>query len=215
MKNSDLIDRTRQYTAQHRELQQSHHFLLDLRLEPGNSDVDFVVVGRLPGESDEDWKLATGPTEESSDYDFHEGFGASKGSRDWKNLVNFFCGSNAGAVTQMFFWSCSNTHEAFVSRFGVKYIKSPHLDFCRDLNIQLIKRLKPRFVVVPGLENSSRLAKLYGLEVKEMHLAENGHRLIEHYERDQLPWIFTKQWRGSFGFSQAQRETIKDYLANL
>jgi hypothetical protein len=40
----------------------------------------------------------------------------------------------------------------------------------------------------------------------------NGHRLIEHFEMQDTPFVFTKHWTSAFGFSKTQEEIIIDYL---
>lgn len=40
----------------------------------------------------------------------------------------------------------------------------------------------------------------------------NGHRLIEHFEIQNIPFVFTKHWTGAYGFSKRQEEIIIDFL---
>jgi len=39
-----------------------------------------------------------------------------------------------------------------------------------------------------------------------------GTRVLEHYRDKHRPWLFTKHWTGSRGFTVAQRDAIRVYL---
>jgi len=206
----------------HPELQEAHHFLFDLPFSSSPDRCDFLVIGLNPGESSEDWRNCPHRTEETSQYDFHEEYGASTGSKRWKSEVERYCGSLSGRETQFFFWSSKDTGKAFKNVFGTEFDRSPHLEFCRDLNEELIKRLQPKFIVAPGVSKSGLFARLYGLSPsgeirhvvgRDRNGNERQERLVAHFERDGLPWIFTKHWTAGHGLRDEDRLEIANYIS--
>src|SRR5271154_5188978 len=130
------LKRIREYTREHAELHQAHHFVYDIRLTPTLS-VKFMVMGPNPGEQAKNWELTNGrPSEESSEFNFFDGTGLSVPARKWRGNAKFFCGTDSVLLAEYFFWS-SQTMAQFKERFG-QFEKSPHLEFCAELNKSLI-----------------------------------------------------------------------------
>lgn len=205
------IQRIREYTQEHKELSGAHHFLYDLHLGERVASTDFVVMGINPGETPYDWKVAPKPTEETSEYDFHAKHGRSPNSLRWLNNIKYFLSTTNVVMTECFFWSSRNGRD-FQKRYG-KLQNSPHLSICTELNKELISAYSPRAIVFTGISHAKWIARLYGLQ--HVHsITENKHKLIEHYDDGAHPWIFTKHWSGSFGFSTSQRQKTKAYLAS-
>jgi hypothetical protein len=202
------IEAIRRYTTEHRKLREAHHFLYDLPLNGNVGLPELVVMGINPGETQTDRDACPGPTEETSKYDFHEHSpsGRSKGSKRWRKLTAEFTHGRSVVFTELFFWS-SRDHAELLKRYESLW-GSPHLQFCTDMNKDLIKVYEPKAVIFVGLSNSERTASVFGLKHVDT-LCVSRSRVVEHYQDEHRPWFFTKHWTGSRGFTLAQREAIK------
>jgi hypothetical protein len=177
---------------------------------------EYVVFGLNPGEQDKNWEEYKGPTKETIEFDWLDTLPQrTSSSKRWRKSVAYFCGERPAVTNDFFFWSTRNTGKLFEQRFGYRFLESPHFDFCRHLNLRMVDGLVLKAIVAPGLTHTNHFASLYGLEFREMVRAANGHRLIELYERKNVPWVFTKHWSGSFGFGHDQRASIRSYIAAL
>lgn len=205
------IDEIRAYTKAHDELRACHHFCFDFRLGAFER-AQYVVMGVNPGETRDDLAVAPGPQEESSLHDYRAGVD-SRSRQRWFDTCIKVVGSDQIALSELFFWSSPNV-PALVERIG-PLKSSPHGDFCRRLNERLIAFHQPKAIVLPGLGLLPLATSLYGLWHVGQTSSARGRRLIEHYERDGVPWIFTPHWSGSFGFSCEDRAQIADYLTRL
>jgi hypothetical protein len=216
---SACLHEIREYTKNHRELMEAHHFLFDLR-HCALDDVRYVLMGQNPGELAKDHRIiARG--EESSESDFRTTpkavevaieEAARKGRTittwtrpqfKWAQVATSMFGSNQFVQTERFFWSSSDLNEAFVTRFGEKFTKSKHLAFCASMNKRLIAIYKPVAVVCPGLSGWKQTVAAFGLkQIRAPTMSEKGKRLVEHYEDEtSRPWFFTPNWTGSWGFT--------------
>jgi hypothetical protein len=205
------IEAIRRYRDENAVLQQAHHFLYDLPLDKHAGRPEVVVMGINPGETQFDRDSCLGPTEETWQHDFHADsrLGRSQGSKRWRDSMKFFSLGRPVIQTELFFWS-SNDQAEFKERFGPLWA-SKHLRFCTDMNRSLLDIYQPRFVIFVGLSDSARVAGQFGLRLIDS-VKEHRHRLVDHYEDSVRPWFFTKHWSGSFGFSQSQKDRIKDYI---
>lgn len=204
------IERIRKYTQENSELLAAHHFLFDLRLNPAG--VDYCVMGINPGETDDEKSGCPGPTEETSLFDFHAQYGRGPSSTRWLANINFFLNTDRVVLGEYFFWSSANAEAEFAERFGPLRL-SPHLKFCRDMNLELIENYKPKAVISPGLGMARIASNLYGLELVASEKSANGNNLIFHYSDGKRPWIFTKHWTGARGFSKPQRDQVQSYIS--
>ena len=211
------IQEIRDYTNGHAELRVAHHFLYDLPLDKKAGKPEVMVMGINPGEPERCWKACAGPTEETWNFDFHEktSSGRDGGSIRWRKNATFFADGKPAVFTELFFWSSRNK-EQFKQRFGPLW-RSNHLCFCMGMNRILIKEYQPKSVIFVGVTDSKKVAKEFGLDYvytlksSSNRLVEN--RLVEHYRDDESrPWYFTKHWSGSHGFSNAQKEQIRNYI---
>lgn len=202
------IERVAAYTAQHPELLAAHHFLYDLR-HPRNGKPDIVVMGVNPGETAYDWKIAPEPTEESSRFDFHSEQGGGRSAIRWTKAARYFLDDADYVLAELFFWS-SYDSRVFTERFG-PLAKSKHLPFCVEMNKDLIDAYQPKAVILPGLTHLPLVRDLYGLTAIDQ-IADGPTRVAEHYTDGQRPWVFTKHWTASFGFSKRQREIARDTI---
>ena len=98
----------------------------------------------------------------------------------------------------------------FTERFG-RFRDSPHLEFCAELNLDLINHYNPKAVVSVGITYCELAARLYSLNVIE-EVKVDGRRVLIHCRDRQRPWIFTKHWSGARP-SRKERELMKDYIA--
>ena len=207
---SDLIQRIRDYTVAHEELLRAHHFTFDLPLTP-HTHPTCLVMGINPGEVAEDFSFHPGPTEETRDFDFHALVRPSRGARRWRSTVRRMCGEQT-TITEAFFWS-SPTVASMRERFGSTLGHSHHLDFCTATNKALLDRFMPRCVVCPGLGMEKLLTRHYRLEKQETVRCDEGkHRLVLVCSDGDRPWLLTKHWTGSRGFSAHQREVVKEAI---
>lgn len=206
------IEAIRQYRDQHDVLRQAHHFLYDLPLDKQAGRPEVVVMGINPGETQFDRDSCPGPTEETWQHDFHAAskLGRSRGSKRWRDNMKFFADGRPVIQTELFFWS-SNSQSEFRERFGPLW-ESQHLRFCTDMNRSLLDVYQPGFVIFVGLSDSARVAKEFGLRRIAPVVNEHRHRLVDHYKDSERPWFFTKHWSGAFGFSQSQKDQIKEYI---
>lgn len=210
---SQLMVEVREYQQQHRELLKSHHFVVAVPLNKGADTFEYLVMGLNPGEQDGNWLAHSGPTEETVDYDWLDCIPRTDSSKRWRTKVEYFCGTTNVLQSDLFFWSTNNIGSAFVDRFGTAFRKSPHLQFCCEINLKLVDLTQPKAVVAPGITHADEFAHRYGLSPVNSIVTEDGHRLIAHFERDRIPWIFTKHWTGSRGFSAAQAELVRGYIS--
>lgn len=210
---ASLLNDVRSYRDRHDELRQAHHFLFALPIEPATDRFDILVMGVNPGEQPSNWDRHVGPTEETWDYDWLEAIGGRTGpSKRWRKHLQTFCGDRRAIMSEFFFWSSKDAGAGFRNSFGTSVTQSPHLAFCQVMNFHLIEIVKPKAVVCPGLSNSATFAKAYELaHVRDLR-ASNGHYLVRHFERDGMPWLFTKHWSGGFGFTASQKKQVRSYL---
>ena len=204
-KNIELISA---YTALYPELKAAHHFLYDLR-HPRDGKPEFVVMGVNPGETAYDWTIAPEPTEETSRFDFHAEDGGGRSAIRWSKAAQYFLDHTDYVLAELFFWS-SYDSKAFRERFG-PLAKSKHLPFCVELNRNLIDIYQPKAVVLPGLTNLNLVRDLYGLSAVGQ-IGDGSSRVVELYTDGQRPWVFTKHWTASFGFSRQQRELARQAI---
>ncbi|MDO8321327.1 MAG: hypothetical protein Q7T23_00145 [Phenylobacterium sp.] len=202
------IERLASYTKAHSDLRGAHHFLYDLR-HPAQGAPEYVIMGVNPGETEHDWTISPTTTEETSRYDFHKEVGPGRSAIRWTSSARFFLDDADYVLTELFFWS-SRDSLAFRERYG-KLALSPHLALCTELNRALIEIYQPRAVVLPGLGNHELCRSLYELQHNETVVHE-GTRIVEHYTDGRRPWIFTKHWTASFGFSKSQRQAVLSYI---
>src|SRR5262249_48305597 len=133
----------------------------------------------------------------------------------WLANLEFFLGTTNVVLTYCFFWSARNGME-FQKRYGaLSWLRnSSHLKFCAILNRELINRYQPKAVIFTGVSHAELVANCYNLQhVNSVSITNN--RLIEHYSDGKHPWIFTKHWSGSFGFSKEQRKRTRSYIASV
>ncbi|MDC9825375.1 hypothetical protein PRN20_16715 [Devosia sp. ZB163] len=210
------IERIRSYTQANNDLLRAHHFLYDLPLDRSSQTFEFLVMGINPGEQKGDWEAWPKPTEETSLFDFRERLGRRPpASERWRSLVEYFCGTTNVVMSEFFLWSSVNSDAAFTEKFTVPIQRSPHLPFCAEVNLELVRHYAVRAVVAPGLKSIRLFAEPYGLRHVRTIPAGNGHTLVEHFDREGTPWLFTKHWSAAFGFSTDQRERIRDYIAEV
>lgn len=207
------LERIREYTRQHDELQRAHHFTFDLKL---GAIIRYIVMGMNPGEPGED-HLKRGPTEETSEFDFQEKYGRSVSSGRWYSTVRKIMRTNDVLLADCFFWSAPSMN-AFSAVFGYPFERAPHLGFCRDINREAIDFYKPAAIVVPGVQHRDLVATLYSLRPERSLLEErttdDRGLLIVPYTDGQRPWVFTKHWSGA-RLSNIDAARISTYIARL
>ena len=221
----DFIEETilniREHTMQNPELLNAHHFTFDLKIQDHTQTTNnYIVIGLNPGETG-CYQICEGPTEESSLKDFFidAGLGKTRSATRWSDCAEYFLGTNGNIIaTNFFFWSSRNSTSEFTKKFSYQYIKNPHFDFCRDMNIRLFDYYKPNVIVAPGISMSQLMKKKYNLGQMVNQLTNFDHsnnrniRLIEHYDYQGIPFIFTKHWTARWGANTDEKAQIKEYL---
>ena len=229
---SESLKRIRSYTEDNNDLKQCHHFLFNAiykrenRINNLNSRADVIVMSINPAETKKDYEYkGSTPTENSNERDFHEHLSPeniSQSAKNWDRKTKIFCedlfGENINE-TAFFFWSSENIGKKFTETFGYKWKSKQcckHFDFCKERNIELIQYHEPKIVIAPGIGDSKYFSNMY--EMKHIDTIidnDKGDRLIEHFEIQDTPFIFTKHWTSAFGFSKKQQEIITDYLSHF
>lgn len=203
------IERIRDFTRADPKLSSCHHFSFDFRLGKGDR-AEFVVFGLNPGETRDDLQFEPGPTEESSLFDYRRGVD-SRSRAHWLKTCRDILETDSIALTELIFWS-SPTIPVLKARLGDL---KPYAEWCRPLNEALFAYHQPRAIVAPGLGLLPLTAETYGLRHVETVRNAEGKRLIEHWTRDDRPWVLTKHWTGAFGFSCEEKKKITDYVRAL
>ncbi|MEQ9506273.1 MAG: hypothetical protein RLO80_08365 [Hyphomonas sp.] len=213
MTPGDCIDTIEKYTKRHLELRRAHHFLFDLPLGNPTLSTDILVMGLNPGEHARcGYPDCPHFTQETSQFDFHTEYGGGVRDVDWNRHVQYYCGTLQVVQSEFFFWSSRRIGKPFEERFGQSLWKCrEHLEFCKTMNLHLIRHRQPKLIIAPGLGAGDRLATMYGLrKTRGPLLAANNHRLVEYYkDSEDRSWLFTKHWSGARGLSSDQRAKIK------
>ena len=229
---SESLKKIRDYTQENEDLKQCHHFLFNgiyKREERKNQNrlnakADVIVMSINPAQTEKDFEYeGSTPTENSNEDDFHEFLppaDISQSAKDWERKTKIFCeklfGTNINE-SAFFFWSSANKGEKFTETFGYKWKSKEcfkHFYFCKERNIELIQYHKPKIVIAPGIGDAEYFSNIYEMKYinsKAVRVGGKRHRLIEHYEFRDIPFIFTKHWSGH-GFSREQQEIITNYL---
>jgi len=212
------LEKIRDYTQQHAELLKSHHFLFNAPLNGPINNADVVIIGLNPGETASDWLYeGSTPTEESSEYDFHSDSFRGKSSNRWITLCNEYLPNSRIVLSEFFFWSSSDIKSGFRDRFGYSFKKCPHLEFCKELNSELVLFHRPKLIVSTGTFWAEFMAKKYDLDhvtTLNCESDECQRRIIVHYEWQSIPFIFTPHWTSGF-VSKAEKQEIKSYLSDF
>ena len=226
---SESLKRIRSYTEDNNDLKQCHHFLFNAiykrenRINNLNSRADVIVMSINPAETKKDYEYkGSTPTENSNERDFHEHLSPeniSQSAKNWNRKTKIFCedlfGENINE-TAFFFWSSANKGDKFTKTFGNKWKSKEclkHLNFCKEQNINLIRYHQPKIIIAPGIGDAEYFSKIYEMDhIGTIKDDDNGHRLIEHFEIQNIPFVFTKHWTGAYGFSNRQEEIIIDFL---
>jgi len=211
------------YMEQNIELKYSPYIIYDLPLpDSDKNNVEFVVMAINPGESARNWKYLN-DVESFKNKPDGSYFVTSKGRRQspWSKQIKKFCGTDNVVQTEAFFWSTKSIKdEDFKDRFGYSFKSKEcqkHLVFCKQLNQERINFYNPKALVVSGLGLIKQIADLYNLKPsRTIKCPEKGHRLIETFRCDQdRPWIFTKHWSNSRGFTENQKDIISNYITRI
>ena len=216
---SNTLHKIREYTKQHLELSKSHHFLFNCPINKNHEYADVIVIGLNPGESQTDLSFITKDiTEETNEFDFQDKIGRSKASIKWYKTCEQMLPNSKIFLSEFFFWSSKDIKESFLEKFGYSFKQSPHFEFCRECNKELIDFHKPKLIVAPGASFATFFSKIYEMQHIKTIKSDgfrNGKKItqqiIQHYEWNGIPFIFTKHWSGA-RISNAEKEKIIQYL---
>jgi hypothetical protein len=217
MKIDSALRDIRNRTDRFPELASSHHFTFDRHLPDNSGKPELAVIGMNPGLSAAEASLDTDTNyqrchEESSRHDFRHGK-LPHNTKRWFSNIREYCGTSNVTTTEFFFWSSKNTGNDFARQFGCKFAKSKHLPFCRDMNQMLIESYPIKLLVSPGLGSIKFARRLYGMKRTDcIRCPETNHRLVERFRWGELTWLFTKHWTGAHGFSNAQRNIVREQI---
>ena len=213
---SKTLEEIREYTQKNPELKKSHHFLFNCPLDSESDLADVIVVGLNPGETRPDWNYGTNlPTEESSEFDFHDELGRGRSSVRWSQLCKEYLPNNDIFLSEFFFWSSGNLDSEFKDRFGYSFRKSPHFEFCKKCNEEMIAYHKPKLIVATGTSWASFFSSIYQMKHIRTIKCINDKRnrnIIHHYDFNGVPFIFTPHWSSGY-VSNYEKKDIKSYLS--
>lgn len=205
----------RQNVPEFGELRRAHHFLFALPI-PGfdhdKDEVDFIIMGINPGESEQSWSIVGGTGhEESFREDFHVKYGKStKGRENWRRKIQQGVPKGNTILTELFFWSSSS--QDFKTRYGALEL-SPHLDFCVTINKSLITAARPKAVIFSGFAYTRLVSSKFGLTLKSKELCcECGLRIAERHFDGERDWFFLPHFSGSRGVTKKQRELGRQFI---
>jgi hypothetical protein len=215
-KLSKILKDIRDYPQTNNELKKSHHFLFNCPLYKGLEIADVIVIGLNPGEAKTDWDYGTNlPTEESSEFDFHDEFGKGRSSVRWSKLCEDYLPNSNIFLSEFFFWSSGNLDSEFKDRFGYSFRKCPHFDFCKKCNEEMVDFHKPKLIVATGTSWAKFFSSVYKMQHIKTLRCESDKRnrnIIHHYEFKGIPFIFTPHWSGGY-ISNFEKKDIKSYLS--
>ena len=213
---SNRLKDIREYTQNNHELKQSHHFLFNCPLDKRSKIADVIVMGLNPGEAKTDWEYGTNlPTEESSEFDFHDEFGKGRSSVRWSQLCEEYLLNSDIFLSEFFFWSSGNLDSEFKDRFGYSFKNCPHFDFCKKCNEEMIDFHKPKLIVATGTSWAKFFSSVYKMKHVKTLRCETDKRnrnIIHHYEFKETPFIFTPHWSSGY-ISNLEKKDIKSYLS--
>lgn len=190
---SDLIQRIRDRNTAYPELKKAHHFVFDCPLDRSYQvPSEYVWLSVHPSEGDDDWNLCPHNTEETRDYNFQLEHGPSVGSQGRLKKLRWFLGDELfqrTTLTMQFFWSVNNTNAAFKERFGYPFNRHPHQDFCNQMNLELINRIRPKAVFAESRPLLDRYELEFGLiPVATYYDTDGYHSLEERRFEDGTPF---------------------------
>ena len=214
---SKTLKDIREYTQNNHELKKSHHFLFNCPLYKGLEIADVIVIGLNPGEAKTDWDYGTNlPTEESSEFDFHDEFGKGRSTVRWSKLCEDYLPNSNIFLSEFFFWSSGNLDSEFKDRFGYSFKNCPHFDFCKTCNEEMIDFHNPKLIVATGTSWAKFFSSVYKMKHIKTLRCETDKRnrtIIHHYEFKGIPFIFTPHWT-SARVSNLEKKDIQSYLSS-
>ena len=218
------LQEIRAYREQHRELQESHHFLYAVpwkhERDYARIKYDVLVISMHPGESCDDKKLCPAPAEESMESDFHEAFGKGREKICWVRDCREYLGFEMPVLeTAFFFWSSRGTKK-FKKWFGYGYGTHAHLQrwkWCKKMNLALIDAIKPKLIVAMGMTCArEKLIPIYGLHKNssDMLIHNKNYLLIPCVlccNKKKIPFVFIPHLKAPV--SGHNKNRIKEYLS--
>jgi hypothetical protein len=219
------ISAIRDYTQKHQELREVTLFSYDVLLpKPAACPVEIAVFGINEAEyPDIDGAIRSASPailEDTSLNDFRQrsdelGRKAQETACKWYRRVRAHVGENVQCVLgEFFFWSSRDTAIDFVRRYGSTFEKAfHHLEFCRDLNFELLRCYKPRIVVALNLTHEPLLSTLYHLKQDRVPTpyCSDGRTLVVIRHDGKRPWLFVRHPR-SFGLTNIDRSDIRKII---
>lgn len=212
----DLLSMVREYDKLNPNVQTSHHFTFALpyvnNLNPNISKV--LLMGFNPGETEHDWKKTHGTrAEESFRVNFNDK-NKSNSSNRWYSNIEFFLPNTDVLITEFIFWS-SKTVKQLEERIGQITPENEVVNFCVDINKKLIDSFKPDAVVFTGLSHYNVISECFSLNKKSEIISQNGTRIATIATGYGKKWIFCRHWTGSFGFSNSDKNELKNIIKDF
>ncbi len=211
-KISKLLTDIRSYRDNNADLQEAHHFIFCKPIIRNKNAKNLIVMGINPGETTADRISTNGnPSEETFEFDFHEG-NRSAASKKWMSNIDFFLPDHNIFLTELFFWSSKDVKH-LTERYGKIQPENQHIQFCKEKNLALIDLIRPDAIIFTGITYLKTVASIYNLNLK-VELFKNK-RLAVQASSDSCPWVFTRHWSGSFGFSKSDKNEIKNFISKI
>lgn len=213
---SEQLHRIRDMGESDEALRTHHHFLFALPTPNFDHErpVDLILIGLNPGETANCRRIAPGYRhEESFEIDFHANAGSAvTGRRRWlRNIEKTLPWSNV-LMSELFFWSSPGAKQLEDVYGSVRNI--PYLDFCCELNRELIEIVSPRAVVFTGLSWERLVVERFDLR-KRRDLFRDGSsdmRLVESYSSAGRPWFVIPHLSGARKFSDEKRKQVSEFI---
>ncbi|MCY4128241.1 MAG: hypothetical protein OXG15_03235 [Gammaproteobacteria bacterium] len=130
----------------------------------------------------DDWNLCHHNTEETRDYEFQLEYGPSIASQRRLKKLRWFLGDELfrrTSLTMLFFWSVNNIRTSFTSRFGYRFTQHPHWDFCSEMNLALIDRIRPRAVFAESRPLLERYEREFNLTPAATYYDEDWSHVLD------------------------------------
>ncbi|RIJ25959.1 hypothetical protein D1224_02245 [Henriciella barbarensis] len=221
---ADMLTRIRRYrdAKENSGLEKAHHFLFDRRLGPRNLEYyPVMAIGTNPGIGKRDYRGNGPQTEETSEFDLHREIGNDPNELSYSKKLFEVAGTQSIVQTEFFFWSSRGTGKSFSEDFGFDYSSIEnlrHLEFCRDLNIELIKHHNPSHIIAVGLTHIVLLCALYGVSKHNRTIRSKcgkNHRIAELFSgEDGRKWVWVRHITGGKpALTVAEARQIKSELS--
>lgn len=207
----ELLHRVRLHDSACPDLHSSHHYTFCVPYGQKNPHRKILLMGFNPGESAHDWnKTKRMRAEESFERNFND-VEQSKSSKRWYENIDYYLPDSEIILTEFIFWSSKNIFE-LEERIGKIDAANPHLNFCNEINRALLDIYSPRLIIFTGLSHIKLISENFELMNHREITSSSGTRIAVVADGGVRKWIFCRHWTGSFGFSNADKQELRQHI---